>query len=324
MGRQLTLAVPDTVTSQFVVATANPPRDPCAAARAYLPDRQAAVARLAGDLLDTPLLEVGIEDAERSEFAAVLAEASPSGGHSYLADQGLRTHHLVVTSHAPPLAQPEHAQAARAVARILAALSEGVVYDSQTGQVLPDRLRAEAEPGWFRLADDWLPVLVSGAPRDDSREPGGGSRGTADAAASTSMETAGLRRFGLPELVLDEAPTTGWPRPLNLLRGVAARLLTDHWDWLRRHPGETYRDLGAHLWVEARDVWGYWGAAPAFGDDLRLRVRLDSASGDCPGAPPTLALGPPAEFPGDRRAWVETSVAPAMPPMTDWPRDQAA
>lgn len=334
MARQLTLTVPETVTSHFVIATAAPPRDPVAAVRSALERGPAdPPARLADDLLDTPLLEVRTEVcADRAAwpgfgapmastaFAAAGTEPAPAVAPGAAdPEAGLRlahaTHNVVVTAHAPPLAQPEHAQAARVVARILAEACGGLIYDTRCGRVLPADFPRRPEPLRFRLADRWLAGDVTPVPRG---EPGG------RVPRSYLVETAGLHRFGLPELATVASTRAGARRPLNLLRGVAARLLAQHWDWLRRHPGEPRRPLGRHLWVEAHHVWSYWGDAPPPDADARVRVRLARSPDECPGAPPFLEVGPPIDFSGTRRDWFDDVVATVVPEAVGTADDVAA
>lgn len=344
MARQLTIDIPDAVTSHFVIATATPPRDPAGEVRERLAwQGDESLPRLAAELLDTPLLEIRLDRSTWSDFAADMAVAAKRDGAA-LARLERATHHLVVANHAPPLAQPEHAQAARSVARILASVSDGVIYDARCEQLLPRRLRDHPEPAEFRLADHWLSAFVIGDP------PGQPSRHTPDDESDEAahddpdacpecdgvpggyapprtvhVETGGLHRFGLPDLVLSGASPMAWLRPLNLLRGVAVRMLEEHFDWLRQHPGETPRELGDHLWIGARDVHAF--QAPegvARRTSARVRVRLTRAPDASPGAPPFLRIGPPAEFAGSRREWLETVVAPAIPSVTGWPRTAAA
>jgi hypothetical protein len=333
MVRQLTVTVPDAVTSHFVIATAHPPRDPVALVRKRLTGEPSDVlARLADDLLDTPLLDIRTDRAAWSDFGAdMVAAVEPDTAAAIRLDRA--THHLVVAGHAPPLAQPEQAQAARLVARVLSGASDGLVYDARCGRALPPEFDAGPEPIPFRLADHWLSAFVT---RDPASRPGGHGAATGRAPVteqdapgtarlgSIHVETAGLHRFGLPDLALTDTTRSGWRHPLNLLRGLAVRLLADHWDWLRRHPGDSRRTIGGRLLVEAGDVWGFWASPPPHGHDDRVLVELARAPGECPGAPPFLEVGPPREFPGDRQEWLETVVAPAIPEVIRWHGGAAA
>jgi hypothetical protein len=334
MARQLTIDIPEAVTSHFVIATATPPRDPAAEVRQRLARcRDESLPRLAAELLETPLLEIRVDRAAWSDFAADMAATAKRDGAA-LARLERATHHLVVANHAPPLAQPEHAQAARSVARILAGISDGMIYDARCEQLLPRRFRDEPEPPDFRLADHWLSAFVIGdPPGQPPRHTSGGRSGDGSGCRSSGggarptvhVETGGLHRFGLPDLVLSGASPMAWLRPLNLLRGVAVRMLDEHFDWLRHNPGDTPRHVGTHLWIEAREAQAFQAdealARPA---SARVLVRLTRAPDECPGAPPFLRIGPPADFAGNRREWLETVVAPAIPSVTGWPRTAAA
>ncbi|MGH3379974.1 MAG: hypothetical protein ACRDP6_35110 [Actinoallomurus sp.] len=296
------LDVPETVATPFVVATAQPPHDPAAVARAgvRLP--------LAADLLDTPLVRFRTRPACESGFAELMGSAAWASPD----DRGLLhklTHHIIVMAHIPPVSQPDHSQAIRAITRAIAEACGGLVYDAWSHQVLPHDFRFGAEHPEFCLADDWLATFISG-----EEGPGDGLR----------LMTAGLHRFALPEL---EAPSVPMPNvfaAVTLLRCLSVTLLSEHWDWLACNPGTRSRPLRQHAWAEGRDVWRYWAAEPREEVTGRVRVRLSRIQGDSPVALPYLAVGPPATFNAPPGEWWNDVVDLAMPYVSTAPRRMAA
>ncbi len=298
--------IPGTVATSFVVATAHPPHDPAAVARARTRPPLAAA------LLRTPLVRIRAHPAGDSGYADAMGRAA-GPGHDLVRKA---THHIVVTGRVPPVSQPEHGQALRAIARVVAESCEGVVYDAWSRRVLPHDFRFGAEHPEFCLADDWLSVARTRGRR---------------------LETVGLRRFALPEL---EAPAV---RPgnrlaaLTLLRCLAVVLLSEHWDWLACNPGAKIRRLAQDVWVEGRDIWRYWAAEPAGPVGGHVRVRLSCpAAGQDPAARqgpadrqgpetlPTLSIGPPESFGASAATWWNDVVDLAMPYVPETPPRLAA
>src|SRR5690606_10434706 len=124
------------------------------------------------------------------------------GGEGELAALRSARRHLVVTSIADPAAQPRQAQAARLVARTLAAATGGRGADLAANP--PPSDPPGPEPDRFLLCDDWLGVFLT---------PGEGRTLRAD--------TAGLHRFGLPELVAVRIPYGRMLTAVTVLRGLA-------------------------------------------------------------------------------------------------------
>jgi hypothetical protein len=156
------LDVPETVATPFVVATDRPPHDPRTVARTRVRHRSAA------DLLDTSLIQITTVPVGDSGYTGLIdaaAWARPS-------DRSMLrkfTHHVVVMGHIPPVSQPDHGQATRAIARALAEACDGIVYDAWSNQVLPHDFRYGAEHPEFCLADDWLATFITGRPDDALR-----------------------------------------------------------------------------------------------------------------------------------------------------------
>jgi hypothetical protein len=352
------LHIPETVATPFVVATATPPHDPAALARARvgLP--------LAAGLLRTPLVRIHTLPAAESGYADLLGDAvwvRPEERH-LLAKV---THHVIVTGDVPPVSQPDHGQALRAIARVVAEACDGVVYDAWSHHVLPHDFRFGAEHPEFCLADDWVATLVSGEEAPDDRGPrdggprdggprDGGPRdgGPRDGAlrdgalrdgalrdgalrdrepregeprdGALRLVTAGLRRFALPELAAAEVPLGNAFAAVTLLRCLAVTLVSEHWDWLACNPGARTRPLRRHAWVAGRDVWRYWGAEPAGAVGGRVRIRLRHVAGRRPGTVPYLTIGPPADFDAASAEWWNDVVDLAMPYVSKAPRRMAA
>ncbi|WP_119730289.1 hypothetical protein [Thermomonospora amylolytica] len=213
------------------------------------------------------------------------------GGETELAALRSARRHLVVTSIAAPAAQPRQAQAARLVARTLAAATGGQVADLAANQVLGDP--AEPEPERFLLCDGWLGVFVA---------PGEGRTMRAD--------TAGLHRFGLPELVACQIPYGRLLTAVTVLRGLATRLLTEHRTWLSGDSTATTWRLPADLSLDPGDILRYWGAHhPDLGGPIPLRLTVHPT--DCLDCDTGLRLSPPGGQP--EPDWWERTAAPAVP-----------
>jgi hypothetical protein len=297
------LDIPETVATPFVVATDRPPRDPAAVARARVRHP------LAADLLGTPLVQFTTLPVGGSGYAELI------GGAAWArpADRRLLhkfTHHVVVMGHIPPVSQPDHGQATRAIARVVAESCEGVVYDAWSHQVLPHDFRHGVEHPEFCLADHWLATFVM----EDEETAGG--RGVVD------LATAGLHRFALPELEARSVPAGSVFAAVTLLRCLSAVLVPEHWDWLACNPGTRIRGLPASTTVEGRDVWRYWAAEPRPATAGRVEVRLDRADGS--EALPYLSVGPPGDFPAPAAEWWNDVVDLAMPYVPQAPRRTAA
>jgi hypothetical protein len=332
------LDIPDTVPTPFVIATEQPLRDPVAVAHARV--RQ----RLAADLLGTSLVRIRTLPVGDSGYSELMSEAAWARSE----DRSLLhkfTHHIVVMGHVPPVSQPDHGQALRAIARAIAEACDGLVYDAWSHQVLPHDFRHGVEHPEFCLADDWLATFISegGGPSAEGRVP--------LRRAGLQLTTAGLHRFALPELEARSVPVSNVFAAVTLLRCLAVTLLYEHWDWLACNPGARSRHLPDHAWVEGRDVWRYWAAEPTATVGGRVHVRLQHAGeqgpevppheqrpealpygqgpealpyGQGPEALPYLAVGPPSDFAGRPREWWNDVVDLSMLYVPEAPRRTAA
>jgi hypothetical protein len=301
------LDIPQTVPTPFVIATEQPLRDPVAVAHARV--RQ----RLAADLLGTRLVRIRTLPVGDSGYSELMSEAAWARSE----DRSLLhkfTHHIVVMGDVPPVSQPEHGQALRAIARVIADACDGLVYDAWSHQVLPHDFRHGVEHPEFCLADDWLATFISE----------GGPTHLARRRAGLQLTTAGLHRFALPELEARAVPLSNVFAAVTLLRCLAVSLLSEHWDWLACNPGARSRPLSDHAWVEGRDVWRYWAAEPTDTVDGRVHVGLQHAGEDGPEALPYLAVGPPSDFAGHPREWWNDVVDLSLPYVPDAPRRTAA
>jgi hypothetical protein len=296
------LDVPETVATPFVVATAQPLHDPAAVARARV--RRP----LAADLLNTPLVQIRTLPACESGYAELIGGAA----WARTEDRSLLhklTHHIIVMGHIPPVSQPGHGQATRAIARAIAEGCAGVVYDAWSHQVLPHDFRFGVEHPEFCLADDWLATFISGDTGPDD---------------GLQLMTAGLHRFALPELEAPRVPVGNVFAAVTLLRCLSVTLVSEHWDWLACNPGTRSRPLREHLWAEGRDVWRYWATEPKEAVTGRVRVRFSRTNGVGPEALPYLSVGPPADFDAPLREWWNDVVDLAMPYVSEAPRRMAA
>jgi hypothetical protein len=305
------LDIPDTVPTPFVIATEQPLRDPVAVAHARV--RQ----RLAADLLGTSLVRIRTLPVGDSGYSELMSEAAWARSE----DRSLLhkfTHHIVVMGDMPPVSQPDHGQALRAIARAIAEACDGLVYDAWSHQVLPHDFRHGLEHPEFCLADDWLATFIS--------EGGGpsGERRVTPRRAGLQLTTAGLHRFALPELEARSVPVGNVFAAVTLLRCLAVTLLYEHWDWLACNPGASSRHLPDHAWVEGRDVWRYWAAEPTVTVGGRVHVRLQHAGEEGPEALPYLAVGPPSDFAGKPREWWNDVVDLSMPYVPEACRRTAA
>lgn len=296
------LEVPETVATPFVVATATPLHDPMAVARARV--RHPLAARL----LRTPLVQIRTFPAVESGYADLVSDAAWARPE----DRGLLhklTHHTVVLAHVPPVSQPDHGQAARAIARAVAEAGGGVVYDGWSHQVLPHEFRHGTEHPEFCLADGWLATFFTNHPT-----PGG----------RVQLTTVGLHRFALPELEALDVPVPNAFAATTLLRCLSVTLVAEHWDWLACNPGSRSRPLDEHAWADGRDVWRYWAAEPEGSVSGRVRVRFTETRHEGLETLQYLSVGPPDGFDAPPDEWWNDVVDLAMPYVPEARRRLAA
>ncbi|KAB2352612.1 hypothetical protein [Actinomadura rudentiformis] len=206
-------------------------------------------------------------------------------------------HHVLLTSAAAPCDQPRHAQAARLVARVLAAAMSGDLVDLDSDQLLAASPSpgGTTEPERFVLGNEWIGVFVTLAQERDAEH-------------CIRVGTAGMHRFALPEVMASEVPYGHMLTAANILRALAFRLLSDG-------------GIPAKFTLDAGDLLRFWGARPAPAG--RLSLRLTPAESDCSGCSKALAVLPPtrrgtglesgrATGCGDP-VWWEERAAEAMP-----------
>ncbi|WP_157545839.1 hypothetical protein [Microtetraspora fusca] len=282
---KITYPVPAETTSVFVVAADRRPVD----LDAVVPWRMSGPHRRAASrVIGTPRLDLRVFPAAQSPWRRTsLGDEGRAALHA-------ARHHVVVTATAPVAEQPEAVQVARAVARGVADACRGVIVDVLTGGVVPHRTGYQAEPGEFRLEDDWLGWSTDIG--SDGSCPPWDPAGSG-ACTCLTVATRGLRRFGLPEITLEGAACAHGLCTVSVLRTVARSLLPGHLAWSAASPETRCRTIGEHLWIGGAESMRVSGAA----DPGRrpFRVRLGSrADGSC------LSVGPPSGFAGTLNDWL--------------------
>jgi hypothetical protein len=300
----INLFIPETVSSRFVVAADEVPKDPYAMARAQVtgPPGEEIL-----DRLDTPLLRVRAVAAADSIWHADLEAVAATDDER----ERLRTAggHLVIESATPPADRVRLAQAVRAVSRALAQATGGLLADLCTTQLVqPDR-RFDGEREWFCAADGWLgfDCRINADAGMDAESP--------TQCACLCLFTRGLARFGLPELVIDRVACAYDLAATNVLRGMAVRLLALLW----ADPGARELRLEESIVIEPEDMWGYWGARPLFG--LPVPVRLADATRDDLPAGRHLELHPHPDFRGTRVEWGTEILSEGLASVAGWQPD---
>nr|WP_055506931.1 hypothetical protein [Nonomuraea pusilla] len=302
---KIMLTLPSTLTTTFVVAMEHLSFD----AESFVPWRvggphgRTATVSLASESLrvthhPSPWKPVGVDlpDTERTRLRRM-------------------RQHVVVSSTAFPHELPGTVQAARAVARAVAAESAGLLIDPVIGGAVPGCERCAAEPPNFRLDDGWLAWDTQ--VHDSATCPPWDPAGTGTCAC-LRVTSRGLRRFALPEITIDGAACAHNLCATNLLRAVAHRLVTDHLAFTSTHPHAAERPLDDHLEIQPSDQSFLSGgvAGLPFGvrltpcDDLDvLRQaggvhRLKVAPTPGTGRISCLRVGPPSGFTGSLNDWL--------------------
>jgi hypothetical protein len=301
----LTLPVPETVVSRYVVAAGEVPKDPYAMARAQITDPPGDGAL---DWLGGPLLRIrsvaAADSVWRDELPAV-AVLDEDERERLLAAPG----HLIVESETPPHRQPRVAPRVRAVARALAAATDGLLADLCTAQLIPPDRRVDGERDWFCLADRWLGCDCLVNPDADN-----GDKPTE--CACLCLFTRGLSRFGLPELVVDQVACAYDLAATNLMRGLAVRLLGGLWG----EPGARELRVAETVVVEPGHMWGYWAARPLFGRPIPVRLAFTDRPG-LPAGRRHVELLPHPDFDGTRVEWGTEILAEGLASVAGWQPD---
>jgi hypothetical protein len=204
-------------------------------------------------------------------------------------------YHIIVSKTANVREQPRAAQLTRATARSIATQADGLLIDWATRDVLLNTDRPERAR--FHLGNQWLGFdFHLYAERHDGipeREPWSlDPPGPADACAANRITTRGLARFGLPELVLDDLDCEHHLVGTNVLRAAAQHLLALHWTWLQdggSGPGPTVRRLATRQQISGAAFADFW--ATRLMRDSPLTVSLTKRDGDLHiGSPDGTAL----------------------------------
>ncbi|NVI86298.1 hypothetical protein [Actinomadura sp. BRA 177] len=288
MGERFVLTAPEAVSARFLVATGARtvpgPR--------YLRDAlgERGLGRAAAGLLATSRLTIE----PVTEVTADLKERLHrlTGSPDRLRDVFGAARHITVTTTTHPADLPRTAQATRLAARTLAAAVRGTVADLDTGQILPPEDAPPTEPDTFVLGTDRAPVYITLEPEDATR---------------ARAETAGLHRFGLPEITTRRVPYASMLTAANLVRALAWQLFAEQTACLARTGGGTH-DTPAERHVGEDDVMRFWGAAQER-TKTTARVRLAWAETACPGCPAAIEAKP--AHPDPQTWW--TDCAKAMP-----------
>jgi hypothetical protein len=285
----LTLPVPSAVTTRYLVATDESTRPSVAHLRDIL--SADGLGRTARELLGSPLLTLDGSRAVDSPYADRLAGLG--GGGRALRDARSSHHHVALTSIAAPAAQPCHAQAARLVARLVVALTGGVVVDLAANDVLSRCDPPARESTRFILGQEWLGTII-----------------TESAEQTIRIETAGLHRFGLPELLARDVDHGHLLTAGSVLRALSHRMLTAHWTWLASVPTGRTREIPPDQEIGLSDLLGFWGA----GTDApceQVPVYLTPSTAACPECATALwVTGPAGRNDPD---WWEDAVATLIP-----------
>ncbi|GLX00120.1 hypothetical protein [Microtetraspora sp. NBRC 16547] len=283
---KITYPVPAETTSVFVVATDRRPVE----LDSVVPWRMSGShRRAAAQALGTSRLDLQVFQAAQSPWPRMSV-----GDEGRDAVRRAR-HHVVVTSTAPVAEQPEVAQAARAVARGVADAYGGVIVDLVTGVIVPHRTGCEGEPHEFRLGDDWLGWTTE-VGVDSSCPPW--DPAATDACTCLTISTRGLRRFGLPEVMLEGAACAHSLCTVSVLRTVARHLLAGHLAWTAGSPDARCRTIGEHLWLGDAEPVVVSGAPHLDREPFRVRLGSRTADATC------LSVGPPSGFTGTVNDWL--------------------
>jgi hypothetical protein len=308
MTDRFPIQVPSSVTAHFIIAV--PETTAVGAELLHAPlsllGCGGALATTARELVESSRLILGGGPAETSGWRDRLRGVAGPGDETTCLLSA--TQHIVVTSIGPPAAGPREAQAARFLARSIATRAAGVLVDAMANQALsragsPGAPRAEAES--FVLGDDWLAVFVNG---DGESEAG-----------RVRVETAGLRRFALPELTMQNVPLGRMLTAVNVVRALAYRLLRDYWVWLAGQAGERVWWVQRECYAAARDVWRFWGAYPVVRGGVW--VRLSPCVGGSADEIAKLEVGPSGAQSGE--GWWADVAGPAIPLLRSAPAARA-
>ncbi|WP_433323740.1 hypothetical protein [Spirillospora sp. CA-294931] len=280
MQARLTLDIPTTVTSRYLVANPNRVRLTSNQVRKALPSHP--LASTAASLLGSSRLTIESKAAQPDDRLKRIGAAPEQSMR--LLNAGF---HSMITGTSPPSAQPSDTQAFRLVARTLATQTGGLLVDLDSNQLLRPGV---PEPHSFLLGHEWIGVFIE-----------------MDTGGLIRTDTSGLHRFGLPELAAREVPYGTMLTAANLLRGTAFRLFTEYRDHLARN--RSTWEIATERQLDPADTQRFWGTRPTHTDPLP--IRLTPTTTTCPGCTKALAISPTT--PHDPFQWWQDQATPRIP-----------
>ncbi|MBC6457800.1 hypothetical protein [Actinomadura sp. HBU206391] len=294
MANTLVLPVPERLLSLYVVAA--PERMPSGLAERPVGHAAKALSADGAPLVDVaPRVEV--IEAGRPPLAGMVEllgclDCGPHLDPATLAKVRSAERHLMVAATYGPAWPPLHAWTAVTTAEALAVATGGILFDPEAPLLRPVRWAPCALRDRHRFAvGEWLEVGVSADQTDIRR--------------GMWMTTAGLARFGLPELQGRRIPpdlTVGW---CDVVNGLAQTLLRAHWADLDVEPGRAFREIAETVTVTSEDVEAATGRRYPPGS-AEVRLRLDPGA---PGRASYLTVLPPRAFRGPAGRWRREIVA---------------
>ncbi|TMR00688.1 hypothetical protein ETD83_16175 [Actinomadura soli] len=298
----ITFPVPSTTTSRFAVAAECVPPGLADLLRRSKP--APFQAHIAGRL-GSSQLQVTREDLRCLRWDPGRVKAARPEDRQAARAFNDATEFAVVTAFAPVTDQPRGVQVARSAAYAIAEAVGGIAADLVTGHILSP---STTERTRFVLADHWLgdvlpPYRANG--HCTAAEPELDPEGV-NGCACVRLRTRGLRRFGLPEIEINDVACPHDLAALNVLRTTARRLLTDHWAWLATGPAARTRTIPADLDLAQSDFNDFWGTTRRvhITPPAPFRVGLSMQT------PRLLTVAPPADFDGTVNDWLWSDTLP--------------
>jgi hypothetical protein len=277
----LILPVPEVLSAVYLVPTW---LDAAAARERAIAELSAQVpepfAGIAAGMLEAGT--VGVSDMAASAAPALSAKLQQYlGVESRLVESVAAASHFVAFSVTwQPGWPPVHEAAARACAAAVAADLRQPVIDTFVPHVLtPERAIATLPDASARFKlTDWVLVSSSAGPQ------------------GAWLTTKGLGRFGLPELQVTNVPPQLSQRWAELMKGIAARLLSIWLDALRARDGATSAEVPAAFDVHEADVALAYDIQPSGNGKAPVLLTLDPATDSSSDS--FLTVRPPDDFPG--------------------------
>jgi hypothetical protein len=281
MAGTLTLPVPEALSAVYLVPTW---LDAAAARERAIAELSAQVPEPFGSVAAGMLAAgtVRVSDMAASDLPSLAARLQQDlGVESRLVESVAAASHFVAFGVTwQPGWPPVHEAAARACAAAVAADLRQPVLDAFVPQVLTPESAIATLPdasARFKLTD-WVLVPSSSGPQ------------------GALLTTKGLGRFGLPELqVSNFSPQLREP-VAELMKGIAARLLSLWLEALRASDGATSVEVPSTFDVREADLALAYDAETAGDGKALVLLALDPATDDRPDS--FLSVQPPDDFPG--------------------------